>query len=80
MQTRFRNAVRLRRQPDFHIFYAQPCAVILEGSHISVEDLVPRIPANAYRAALVGDQTYWTFTLRECAAAWFGKSPSGHQF
>lgn len=35
----------------------------LEGPHISVEDLVPLIPANAYRAVQVGDQTYWTFTL-----------------
>lgn len=35
----------------------------LEGSHISVENLVPLIPANAYSAVKVGDQTYWTFTL-----------------
>jgi len=35
----------------------------LEGPQISVEDLVPLIPANAYRAVKVGDQTYWTFTL-----------------
>lgn len=35
----------------------------LEGPHISVEDLVALIPANAYRAVKVGDQTYWTFTL-----------------
>ena len=35
----------------------------LEGPHISVEDLVPLIPATAYRAVQVGDQTYWTFTL-----------------
>jgi len=28
-----------------------------------VEDLVSLIPANAYRAVQVGDQTYWTFTL-----------------
>jgi hypothetical protein len=35
----------------------------LDGPHISVEDLVPLIPANAYRAVQVDDQTYWTFTL-----------------
>jgi hypothetical protein len=35
----------------------------LEGPHISVEDLVALIPANAYRQVKVGDQTYWTFTL-----------------
>jgi hypothetical protein len=34
-----------------------------DGPHISVEDLIPLIPANAYRAVKVGDQTYWTFTL-----------------
>jgi len=34
-----------------------------DGPHISVEDLVPLIPASAYRAVTVGDQTYWTFTL-----------------
>jgi hypothetical protein len=37
--------------------------IFLEGPHISVENLVPLIPANAYRAVKVGDQTYWTFTL-----------------
>jgi len=35
----------------------------LDGPHIRVEDLVPLIPATAYRAVTVGDQTYWTFTL-----------------
>jgi len=35
----------------------------LEGPHIRVEDLVALIPANAYRAVKVGDQTYWTFTM-----------------
>jgi len=35
----------------------------LDGPHISVEDLVPLIPATAYRAVTVGKTTYWTFTL-----------------
>lgn len=35
----------------------------LEGAHISVEDLVTLIPANAYRTVKIGDQIYWTFTL-----------------
>jgi DDE superfamily endonuclease len=35
----------------------------LEGPHIAVEDLVPLIPASAYRAVTVRDKTYWTFTL-----------------
>jgi hypothetical protein len=33
----------------------------LEGPHISVEDFVPLISANSYRAVQVGDQTYWIF-------------------
>jgi hypothetical protein len=35
----------------------------LEGPHIAVDDLVPRIPPTAYRAVTVKDKTYWTFTL-----------------
>ena len=35
----------------------------LEGPHIAVEALVPRIPPTAYRAVTVRDKTYWTFTL-----------------
>jgi SRSO17 transposase len=35
----------------------------LDGPHISVEDLVPLIPATAYRAVTMGETTYWTFTL-----------------
>jgi hypothetical protein len=38
-------------------------AIRLEGPHIAVEALVPRIPPTAYRAVTVGDTTYWTFTL-----------------
>jgi len=37
--------------------------ISLDSPHISVENLVPLIPATAYRAVTVGDQTYWTFTL-----------------
>ena len=35
----------------------------LDGPHIGVEDLVPLIPATAYRPIKVDDTTYWTFTL-----------------
>jgi len=38
-------------------------AIPLEGPHMAVEDLIPRIPPTAYRAVSVGDKTYWTFTL-----------------
>ena len=35
----------------------------LEGPHIAVEDLVPRIPSTAYRAVTVRDKTSWTCPL-----------------
>jgi SRSO17 transposase len=31
--------------------------------HIKVEELVPYIPASAYRALTIGEQTYWCFSL-----------------
>jgi SRSO17 transposase len=37
--------------------------VVLEGPHIKVEDLVPRIPANAYRRVPINDNEYWYFAL-----------------
>jgi hypothetical protein len=37
--------------------------VKLEGPHIAVQDLVPLIPANAYREIKVGEKSYWTFTI-----------------
>jgi len=37
--------------------------VALEGPHISVEKLVPLIPAHAYREVKVKEKSYWTFTL-----------------
>jgi len=33
------------------------------GPHIKVEELVPHIPASAYRAVRVGEQTYWCFSM-----------------
>lgn len=33
------------------------------GPHIAVEDLIPHIPATAYRAVTVGATTYWCFSL-----------------
>lgn len=38
----------------------------LEGPHIKVEDLVPLIPANAYRPVTIDDKTYWCFSLNLC--------------
>jgi DDE superfamily endonuclease len=37
--------------------------ICLDGPHIGVEDMVPLIPATAYKAVTVDDKTYWTFTL-----------------
>jgi len=48
---------------SFELKDAQGKRIPLEGPHIKVEDLVPLIPANAYRAVKVGERTYWTFTL-----------------
>lgn len=48
---------------SFELKNADGKRIPLDGPHISVEDLVALIPANAYRAVKVGAQTYWTFTL-----------------
>jgi len=37
--------------------------IVLPGPHIKVEDLVPLIPAHAYRKLTLGDQDYYAFTL-----------------
>jgi SRSO17 transposase len=33
------------------------------GPHIAMADLIPQIPASAYRAVTVADTTYWCFSL-----------------
>jgi len=38
-------------------------SISLAGPHIKVEAVVPHIPASAYRAVKVGEQTYWCFSL-----------------
>jgi hypothetical protein len=37
--------------------------ICFAGPHIKVEALVPHIPPSAYRAVMVGEQTYWCFTM-----------------
>jgi hypothetical protein len=37
--------------------------VVLPGPHITVERLVPHIPTTAFRPVVVGDKTYWCFSL-----------------
>jgi len=48
---------------SFTLRGASGTPIALPGPHMSVEDLVPLIPATAYRAVTVGAQTYWCFTL-----------------
>jgi SRSO17 transposase len=36
--------------------------IALDGPHIAVEDLVPLLPASAYREVVVNEVSYWTFT------------------
>jgi hypothetical protein len=51
---------------SFTLHDAQGQPVSLPGPHIAVQNLIPQIPATAYRPVTVEGQTYWTFsrTLR----------------
>jgi hypothetical protein len=42
---------------------AEGAEIALPGPHITVEQLVPSIPATAYRPVTVGDTRYWCFSL-----------------
>jgi DDE superfamily endonuclease len=48
---------------SFHLRDANGWPLKLPGPHIAVEDLVPLIPAQAYRTVTIGEHTYWYFTL-----------------
>ena len=54
---------RLLETASFHLRDANGWAIKLPGPHIAVEELVPLIPANAYRPVTVREHTYWCFTL-----------------
>ena len=41
--------------------HGQP--IVFEGAHLSVEDFVKKIPANAFKMVVVNNKIYWTFTL-----------------
>jgi hypothetical protein len=41
--------------------HAQP--IQFEGEHVSVEEFVKKIPANAFKMVVVHEKTYWTFSL-----------------
>jgi DDE superfamily endonuclease len=48
---------------SFHLRDTNGWPMTLPGPHIAVEDLVPLIPATAYRPVTVQGHTYWCFTL-----------------
>lgn len=54
---------RLLETASFHLRDANGWALKLPGPHIAVEDLVPLIPATAYRPVTVKAHTYGCFTL-----------------
>jgi hypothetical protein len=54
---------RLLETASFHVRDANGWPLKLPGSHLAVEELVPLIPANAYRPVKVREQTSWCFTL-----------------
>jgi hypothetical protein len=54
---------RLLETASFYLRDAHGWPLTLPRPHIAVEELVPLIPAPAYRAVTVSEQTYWCFTL-----------------
>ena len=54
---------RLLETASFHLRDPQGWTLKLPGPHIAVEELVPLVPANAYRPIKVREDTYWCFTL-----------------
>jgi DDE superfamily endonuclease len=54
---------RLLETASFHLRDANGWPLQLPSPHIAVEELVPLIPANAYRSVKVQEHTYWCFTL-----------------
>jgi hypothetical protein len=54
---------RLLETASFQLRDANGWLLPLPGPHIAVEELVPLIPAHAYRSLTVGEHTYWCFTL-----------------
>ena len=54
---------RVLETASFHLRDANGWPMKLPGPHIAVEELVPLIPANAYRPVTVREHTYWCFTL-----------------
>jgi Transposase DDE domain len=57
------NTNRLLETASFLLRDANGWTLKLPGPHLAVEELVPLIPAKAYRPVTVREQTYWGFTL-----------------
>jgi DDE superfamily endonuclease len=54
---------RLLETASFQLRDVNGWTIKLPAPHIAVEELVPLIPAQAYRPVTVKEQTYWCFTL-----------------
>ena len=54
---------RLLETASFRPRDANGWTLKLPGPHIAVDELVPLLPATAYRPVTVGEHTYWCFTL-----------------
>ncbi len=48
---------------SFQLKDADGHPIAFEGAHVSVEDFVNKIPANAFKMVVVNNKIYWTFTL-----------------
>jgi hypothetical protein len=55
---------RLLETASFQLRDANGWPMKRPSPHLAVEELVPLIPAHAYRPVTVGEHTYWCFTLR----------------
>jgi hypothetical protein len=54
---------RLLETASFHLRDANGWPLKLPSPHLAVKDLVPLIPATAYRPVTISESTYWCFTL-----------------
>jgi hypothetical protein len=57
------NTNRLLETASFHLRDAHGWTLKLPGPHLAVEELVPLIPATAYRPVKVSEDAYWCCTL-----------------
>jgi hypothetical protein len=48
---------------SFQLKDADGNLIVFDGAHVSVEDFVKKIPANAFKMVVVNNKIYWTFTI-----------------